>query len=83
MAAAVVMFSLAGLYTGLLARAFIAQHVEAALLRTPSNLILVEGDYVMLALIMALPFYFAWALLEQGAGGLMMGLVCGKSKENV
>ena len=126
MAASAVMFSLAGLYTGVLARAFIAAHVDQSLLRTPPNLILVFCGYVVLALLMsvlyprfvrvtaspawsgmrfgmlaavcwlmpyslvlfgvykfpylALPLDFAWALVEQGLGGLVIGLIYGKSK---
>ena len=124
-AASVAMFSLAGLYTGVLARAFIASHVDQSLLRTPPNLILVFLGYVALALLMsvlyarlvrvtgspawsglrfgmvaavcwlmpyslvlfgvykfpyaALPLDFAWALLEQGIGGLVIGMISGKS----
>jgi hypothetical protein len=126
-AASVAMFSLAGLYTGVLARAFIASHVDQTLLRTPPNLALVFVGYVALALLMsvayarlvrvtgsiawsgfrfgmvagvcwlmpyslvlfgvyrfpyvALPMDFAWALLEQGIGGLVIGLIYGKSSE--
>ena len=128
-AASVVMFSLAGLYTGVLARAFIASHVDQSLLRTPPNLILVFFGYVVLALLMsvlysrlvrvtgspawsglrfgmvaavcwlmpyslvlfgvykfpyaALPLDFAWALLEQGIGGLVIGMIYGKSHRDV
>ena len=128
-AASVAMFSLAGLYTGVLARAFIASHVDQALLRTPPNLILVFFGYVVLALLMsvlysrlvrvtgspawsglrfgmvaavcwlmpyslvlfgvykfpyaALPLDFAWALLEQGIGGLVIGMIYGKSHRDV
>ena len=128
-AASVVMFSLAGLYTGVLARAFIASHVDQSLLRTPPNLILVFFGYVVLALLMsvlysrlvrvtdspawsglrfgvvagvcwlmpyslvlfgvykfpyvALPLDFGWALLEQGIGGLVIGLIYGKSSRDV
>ena len=128
-AASVAMFSLAGLYTGVLARAFIASHVDQALLRTPPNLVLVFVGYVALALLMsvsytrlvrvtgspawsglrfgmvaavcwlmpyslvlfgvyrfpyvALPLDFAWALLEQGIGGLVIGLIYGKSSSDV
>ena len=124
-AASGVMFSLAGLYTGVLARAFIAAHVDRSLLRTPPNLILVLFGYVVLAVLMsvlyrrfvrvsgspawsglrfgmvaavcwlmpyslvlfgvyrfpynALPLDFAWALVEQGLGGLVIGLIHGKS----
>jgi hypothetical protein len=123
-AASLAMFSLAGLYTGVLAREFIATHVDPSLLRTPPNLILVYVGYAVLALLMALlygrlvrvtgssawsglrfgmvtavcwlmpyslvlfgvyrfpyaalPLDFAWALVEQGIGGLVMGLVFGK-----
>jgi hypothetical protein len=123
-AASLAMFSLAGLYTGVLAREFIATHVDASLLRTPPNLVLVYFGYAVLALLMALlygrlvrvtgssawsglrfgmvtavcwlmpyslvlfgvyrfpyaalPLDFAWALVEQGIGGLVMGLVFGK-----
>ena len=128
-AASVVMFSLAGLYTGVLARAFIASHVDQSLLRTPPNIILVFFGYVVLALLMsvlysrlvrvtgspawsglrfgvvagvcwlmpyslvlfgvykfpyvALPLDFGWALLEQGIGGLVIGLIYGKSSRDV
>ena len=128
-AASVAMFSLAGLYTGVLARAFIASHVDQSLLRTPPNLILVFLGYVALALLMsvlyarlvrvtgspawsglrfgmvaavcwlmpyslvlfgvykfpyaALPLDFAWALLEQGIGGLVIGMIYGKSHKDV
>jgi hypothetical protein len=37
MAASVLMFSLAGLYTAVVARAFIAAHVDQTLLRTPRS----------------------------------------------
>ncbi|MBK8335267.1 MAG: hypothetical protein IPL03_01195 [Sterolibacteriaceae bacterium] len=43
------MFSLAGLYTGVLAREFISANVDAALLRMPPNLGLVFAGYVLLA----------------------------------
>lgn len=128
-AASVAMFSLAGLYTSVLARAFIASHVDQSLLRTPPNLILVFVGYVALALLMsvlyarlvrvtgspawsglrfgmvaavcwlmpyslvlfgvykfpyaALPLDFAWALLEQGIGGLVIGMIYGKSHRDV
>jgi hypothetical protein len=125
-AASAVMFSLAGLYTGVLARAFIAAHVDQSLLRTPPNLFLTFFGYVVLALLMSvfysrfvrvtgspawtglrfgmvaavcwlmpyslvlfgvyrfpyvvLPLDFAWALVEQGLGGVAIGLIYGKSK---
>ena len=128
-AASVVMFSLAGLYTGVLAREFIANHVDPTLLRTPPNLTLVAFGYFVLALLLALlyprlvrvsgspamsglrfglvaggcwlmpyslvlfgvykfpyvalPLDFAWALVEQGVGGLVIGLIFGKSNKNV
>ena len=124
-AASVTMFSLAGLYTGVLAREFIATHVDQAIMRTPPNLILVFFGYVVLALLMAilyrrlvrvngspawtglrfgmaaavcwlmpyslvlfgvykfpyvvLPLDFVWAFVEQGAGGLVIGLIYGKT----
>lgn len=124
-AAAAVMFSLAGLYTGVLARQFIASHLDSALMRTPPNLILVFFGYLVLALLMALlyrrlvrvdgspawlglrfglvaavcwlmpyslvlfgvynfpyvvlPMDFAWAFVEQGAGGLVIGLIFGRA----
>ena len=123
-AASAVMFSLAGFYTGVLAREFIATHVDQALLRTPPNLVLVFFGYFVLALLMALlyarfvrvtgspawaglrfglmaavcwlmpyslvlfgvyrfpyvalPLDFAWALVEQGMGGMVIGLIHGK-----
>lgn len=125
-AAAFVMFSLAGLYTGVLARAFIASHVDPAMLRTPPNLALVFSGYALLALAMsllytrvgpsvgapvwsgarfgllvavlwlmpyslvlfgvyrfpyaALPIDFAWAFVEQGLGGLVVGLIHGRTR---
>lgn len=124
--AALVMFSLAGLYTGVLARAFIASHVAPALLRTPPNMALVFGGYALIALVMsllyvrvgrsagapawsgvrfglvvavlwlmpyslvlfgvyrcpyvALPIDFAWAFVEQGLGGLVIGLIHGRAR---
>ena len=129
MACAVVMFSLAGLYTGVLAREFIATHVDQSLLRTPPNLVLVFFGYLGLALLMsmlyrrlvrvtrspawsglrfgmvaavcwlmpyslvlfgvyrfpyiALPLDFAWAIAEQGIGGVVIGLVHGKFDSEV
>jgi hypothetical protein len=128
-AAAAVMFSLAGLYTGVLARQFIATHLDQALMRNPPNLVLVFFGYVVLATLMAilyrrlvrvgrspawsglrfgmvaavcwlmpyslvlfgvynfpyavLPLDFAWALVEQGIGGLVIGLAYGKSTANL
>ena len=124
-AAAIAMFSLAGLYTGVLARDFIATHVDTALMRTPPNLVLVFVGYLVLAALMSviyqrvvrvngspawcgvrfgmvagvcwlmpyslvlfgvysfpyavLPLDFAWALVEQGVGGLVIGLIHGRS----
>jgi hypothetical protein len=128
-AASVAMFSLAGLYTGVLAREFIATHLNPALLRSPPNLVLVFFGYVVLALLMSvlyrrlvhvngspawcgvrfgmaaavcwlmpyslvlfgvynfpytvLPLDFAWALVEQGIGGLVIGLIYGKANADV
>ena len=31
----------------------------------------------------ALPLDFAWALVEQGIGGLVIGLIYGKSNKNI
>jgi hypothetical protein len=127
--AALAMFSLAGLYTGVLARAFIASHVDPAMLRPSPNLALVFAGYAMLALLMTLvyarlvrvkgssawvgarfglisgicwlmpyslvlfgvyrfpyvvlPMDFGWALIEQGTGGLIVGLVLGKTANKV
>lgn len=124
--AALVMFALAGLYTGVIARAFIASHVDPAILRTPPNLALVFGGYAALAGLMsllyprfgrtagtpswsglrfglgvavlwlmpyslvlfgvyrfpyqALPLDFAWACVEQGIGGLVIGMIHGKAR---
>jgi hypothetical protein len=124
-ASSVVMFSLTGLYTGVLAREFITTHLDKSLMRTPPNLVLVFVGYVVLASLMSviyrwfvrvkgssawgglrfglvtavcwlmpyslvlfgvynfpsavLPLDFAWALIEQGAGGLVIGLIYGKS----
>jgi hypothetical protein len=125
-AASLVMFSLAGLYTGVLARSFIANHVDSTMLRQPANLALVYGGYLLLALLMAwlyprlaspgrstlrngllfgicsavfwlmpyslvlfgvyrfpytaLPLDFAWAVVEQGAGGIVIAFVCRNSE---
>lgn len=124
-AATTVMFSLAGLFNGVLAREFLVNHVDQTFLRTPTNLILVAAGYFLLSIVMALlyprlvraagspaingllfgmgagvcwlmpyslvlfgvykfpylalPLDFAWALVEQGLGGLVIGLVYGKS----
>jgi hypothetical protein len=126
--AAVAMFSLAGLYTGVIAREFIANNVESSMLRQPANLALVFVGYALLALLMttlysrfvfgsnssawsglrfgmmagicwlmpyslvlfgvykfpyvALPVDFGWALIEQGIGGLVIGLIYGKTSSN-
>lgn len=123
-ASSLVMFSLAGLYTGVLAREFIAVHVKPSILRTPPNLPMVYCGYLLLAILMsflyarifrstsspalsglrfgllaaiiwlmpysivlfgvydfpyqALPLDFGWALVEQGLGGIIIGLIHGK-----
>lgn len=125
--AAVIMFSLAGLYTGVIAREFIAHNVDSTMLRQPANLVLVFVGYALLAVLMttlygrfmrgpnssawsglrfgmmvgvcwlvpyslvlfgvykfpyvALPLDFGWALIEQGIGGLVIGLIYGKSSD--
>jgi hypothetical protein len=53
-AATIAMFSLAGLYTGVLARAFIASQVDPAMLRSSPNLVLVFVGYALLAALMTL-----------------------------
>jgi hypothetical protein len=124
--AAGVMFSLAGLFTGVIVRDFIASNVDQAVMRAPPNLLLVFAGYLFLAFLMtvlyrklvrvtgspawsglrfglvagvcwlmpyslvlfgvykfpyaALPLDFAWALVEQGIGGLAIGLVLGRTK---
>lgn len=124
-AALAAMFSLAGLYTQVLARDFIAAHVDGALLRAPPNLALIAAGYLLLSALMvmayrriclptatpfrsglvfglcsavawlmpyslvlfgayrfpyaALPLDFAWALLEQGVGGVVIGLISGRA----
>jgi hypothetical protein len=61
-AASGVMFSLAGFYTGVLASAYIAAHLDPALIRTPPNLILVFFGYFVLALLMSSIYRrFVWA----------------------
>ena len=125
--ASVLMFSLAGLYTGVLAQALISARVDPAVVRPVPNLPLVACGYAFLALLMALlypklmqrraspalaglsfgmmtgicwmmpyslvlfgvyrfpyavlPLDFAWTLVEQGIGGLVVGLIYGKSQE--
>ena len=119
-----VMFGLAGLFTGVLAREFIARNVESEMLRAPPNLVLTYLGYLALALLMAfayqyfaksgtkswisglklglatalvwlmpyslvlfsvykfpyaaIPMDFGWVLVEQGLGGLVVGLVQGR-----
>jgi hypothetical protein len=128
-AASATMFSLAGLYTSILAREFIATNVDHALMRSPPNLVLVFVGYFVLALLMSLlyrrlvrvngspawsglrfgiaaavcwlmpyslvlfgvynfpysvlPLDFGWALVEQGIGGLVIGLIYGKLNADV
>jgi hypothetical protein len=128
-AAAAIMFGLAGLWTGVVLRDFIAANVNPTMLRTPPNLLLVFIGYAVLAILMALiyrkfvpvtaspawsglqfglasavcwlmpyslvlfgvynfpyavlPLDFAWALLEQGIGGLVIGLIYGRTPANV
>lgn len=53
-ASALAMFSLAGLFTGVLAHDFIAQNLAGPALRNPPNLPLVFAGYVLLALCMTL-----------------------------
>lgn len=122
--ASLVMFTLSGLYTGVIARGFIASHVDQALLRLPPNLAMTYLGYLFLAFVMsftythfvksvsrpaitglkfgffsavfwlmpysvvlfsvynfpysALPLDFGWALVEQGLGGLVIGVIYGK-----
>jgi hypothetical protein len=125
LAAALAMFCLAGLYTGVLARSYIAEHVDPVLLRASPNMALVFLGYLVLACVMvllyrrfaqparspasnglrfgclmavcwlvpyslvlfgvyrfpygALPLDFAWAFVEQGLGGLVVGLILGRT----
>ena len=122
------MFSLAGLYSGVIAREFLAQNIDSTMFRQPVNLVLVFAGYALLSLLMttlygrfvrgphssawsgfrfglfagvcwlmpyglvmfgvyrfpyiALPMDFGWALIEQGIGGLVIGLIYGKSSGN-
>lgn len=124
-----VMFSLSGLFNGVLAREFLVNNVDQSLLRTPANLIMVAVGYFVLSVIMtllyprliraggspaikglffgmgagicwlmpyslvlfgvykfpyiALPVDIAWAMVEQGIGGLVIGLVYGKENINI
>ena len=76
MAASVLMFSLAGLYTGVVARAFIAAHVDQTLLRTPPNLVLVFLGYVVLACLMsALYLRFGRSAGSPAWSGVRFGIV--------
>jgi hypothetical protein len=127
-ASTTVMFSLAGLFNGVLAREFLVNNVDQTLLRTPTNLMMVAAGYFVLSILMALlypklvraggspamngllfgmgagvcwlmpyslvlfgvykfpyialPLDFAWALVEQGMGGLVIGLIYGKENNN-
>ena len=75
-AASAVMFSLAGFYTGVLARQFIAVHVDQALLRTPPNLVLVFFGYFLLALLMAVLYgRFVHVTGSPAWAGLRFGLM--------
>jgi hypothetical protein len=120
------MFSLAGLYTGFLAKAFIESNVNSSMLRAPPNLYLVFFGYLVLSFLMTiayqrfvtvkgspawcgirfgmmsgvvwlmpyslvlfgvynfpyivLPVDFIWALVEQGLGGLVIGIIFGRDK---
>ena len=122
--ASFVMFGLAGLFTGVLAREFIARQVDPAMLRMPPNLALTYAGYLVLGMLMAfaykhlakpggnpagaglklglfaavvwlmpysivlfsvykfpyaaIPLDFSWALVEQGLGGVIIGLVQGR-----
>lgn len=51
--AGLLMFGMAGLYTGVLARAFIASHVDPPMLRTPPNFTLIVAGYLLLGVLMA------------------------------
>jgi hypothetical protein len=51
--AGLAMFVLAGLYTGVLARDFIAGHVDPVLLRSPANFPLLIVGYLVLGGLMA------------------------------
>lgn len=51
---ALAMFSLAGLYTGVLARQFITTHVNPDVLRTSPNFFLIFLGYLVLAILMSL-----------------------------
>ena len=125
---ALAMFGLAGLFTGVLARSFIASNVDPSLLRPTPNLPLIFLGYLLLAAVMtflyrrfalptsnpalagfkmglltsvawlmpyslvlfgvyrfpylALPLDFAWAVVEQGIGGILVGLILGRGKED-
>jgi hypothetical protein len=76
LAASVAMFALAGAYTGVLAREFIAKNVDQALMRTPPNLILVFFGYLVLALLMAI-LYRRFVRVEGSPAwsGLRFGMV--------
>ncbi|QIL21089.1 hypothetical protein [Thermomonas sp. HDW16] len=121
---AIVMFCLAGLFNGVLAKEFIQTHVNASMLRETPNLALIFIGYLLLATLMVLAYRKAtlpvlapmkrgltvglafaviwlvpyslvlfsvyrfpyealaidlpWALVEQGLGGLVIGLMQGK-----
>ena len=125
---ALAMFGLAGLFTGVLARSFIASNVDPSLLRPTPNLPLIFLGYLLLGAVMtllyrrfalptsrpalsgfkmglltsvawlmpyslvlfgvyrfpysALPLDFAWAVVEQGIGGLLVGLILGRGRED-
>jgi len=125
--AAAVMFGLAGLFTGVLAKEFIVSNVDSALLRNPPDLLITFLGYLFLAALMAytyrffvqkfhspaksglflglasavvwmmpysvvlfsiynfpyiaLPLDFAWVLVEQGVGGILIGLIQGRRQQ--
>jgi hypothetical protein len=127
LASALIMFSLAGLFTGVLAKSFIEHNVDKTLLRLPPNLLMTFAGYFFLATLMALTYqrfvkivinptksglilgasfavlwfmpytlvlfsvyrfpYAAlaidlpWAFVEQGLGGLVIGLIQGRRSQ--
>ena len=124
---ALTMFMLAGLFTMVIAKDFIATYVAPSLLRTPPNLLLIVFGYLVLGILMAwiyprvvhnvsspifsglrfgiassicwlmpyslvlfgaynfpyqaLPLDFGWSIIEQGIGGIIIGLIYGKFTE--
>ena len=74
-ASAVTMFGLAGLFTGVIARGFIRENVDPALLRNPPNLVLTFTGFLFLACLMAWAYRrFVPIVTSPARSGLQLGI---------